>query len=427
MSLPSLPAFPTLNPAQISAINAVNIPGTNLSAAEISANAANAAGLNALPSAASITAGLTPGGAGLPNLASAFGPLNSAPISIPGLADVQSTITSFQSNIGLHLSVIQAGINDKIKSASLNGTSLPDPNALASSMSANMFAPLTGIGSIISNAVSSGLSAIASEIAKGPFGDPAAAAKSVGAGIADGAASLTSQANSQMSSITAPMKAAAMASTLSGPMGQLPAIQSMMSGMGVAVPNAFAVARNMNNTVEVPSVLPIAPYSDKQFKAAPIGENKTIPKPAPADTNVTQAMTDNVIADYKALDDGVSKFYGGARANTAAQNQVLYDAWINGLMPDGGDARKKANAVYETKPKEDTRTDDEKTLIKVYKDQFAAIEAAPGPYADYTAARIYRAKVQGYGYETLNAAMGHASKYTLSADCQQYLKDKGWF
>jgi hypothetical protein len=424
-SVPSLPSFPTLDASQLSAVSSVSIPGANLSPTALAANAANAAGLNALPSAASITTSLTPGGGGLPDITALFAPLAASPVAIPGLSTIQSTITTFQSNIGLHLSVMQAGIQDQLKSANLNGTPPPDPNALASSMSSSMFAPLTNIGSVVSNAISSGLTAIATEIAKGPLGNPSSAAASVGSSMTSSVGSLTGQTAAQIASIVAPMKASAMASVLSGSMGQLPAIQSMMSGLGVPVPSAFAVARNMQNSVPMPSAMPIPPYSDKQFASAPISENASIPKPASADVQVTQAMCDYAIAQFKTAQSVVMRFYGGSPSNSSSQNQALYDAWVNSLLPDGGDVRTKRSALIDSKPDSSTWTDDEKVLDSVYKSQMKAATAS-GAYSEYLAALDHKVTLKSYGYEIIGASASHTSKYTLTTGCQSYLTAAGY-
>jgi hypothetical protein len=419
-------SLPSLSPATLTSISNVSIPGVNLSASAASADAAAGSALSALPSASSITSSLTPGGAGLPSITSLFGPLNASPVAIPGLDTIQSTITSYQSNIGLHLSVMQAGIQNQVTTASQAGTAVPDPNTVASGMASNIFAPLTGIASVVSNAVSSGLSSIATQIGLGPAGNPSAAAASVGSSMTSSVSSLTSQSNSAISDIVAPLKAGAMANMLSGPMGQLPSVQSMMGSIGVTAPNSFAVARNLNSSMPVPDVMPKGPYDHSNLKSSDPAGNQP---PASVNSQVTQAMCDFCISNYKTQAAKTTAYYGGnATTNTAEQNQALYDPWIDGLLgSEGASIRDKHIALVTGKPDSSTWTADEQALDDAYQTMWKSFSTTNTTYLAYQNDKLLKAQYRLYGLEVLNALSGQTSKYQLSADCQKYLTTNGVF
>jgi len=417
-SIPSLPS------ADLASIGNITLPGTNLSPSALAANAANAASLTALPSATAITGALTPGGSGLPNLASLFAPLEASPIPIPGLAAIKTTILNAQANIGLNLSVIQTGVQNQIDTAVKTGAAnLPDPNAVANTMATNIFKPLTGIASAISSTVSNGLQSIIAEVAKGPLGNPTAVAASVGSSFASSVGSLTSSADAQINAIVAPMKAGAMASMLSGPMGQLSSIKTIMGTLGVRTPDPFAVARNLNSNLPVPNIMPKGPYdASNLISTEPAG----VKGPATADVQVTQKMVDYAIAQVKAQNLKVIAHYGGQTTYTAEVNQTLYDAWINGLLGSpGADIRTKRSALIDGSPDASKWTDDQNALDTSYNTMWKSFSTTDPSYLSYVADRDLRSAYKKYGYEIINAMYGHTSKYALTADCQKFLTDGG--
>lgn len=400
------------------------IPGTALTAVQEMANKANAAAEAAAPSMSSVVDGLKPGGASLPSVTEMLAPLQAAPVPIPGLAEVQKTLETAQANIGLHLSVVQAHITESIKSALRDGASqMPDPNALASEVAPNLFAPLLQAQTFISGIVSNSLPSIAEALAAGgpnAMANAQAAAANVGSSLTAGIKGFADQAKGQISSIVAPLKAQTTALMSTGPLSTLPSIKSVISNVGVSTPDPYRTFRKLNSSVSMPQTISTADNPAPMPRVA-VGENINTVQPTTADQRIPDAdvrrLKEERLVRWAAIENEVGAPAGSSVDTTMEYYNKYYEKLAG---PTQSDTRAKKAAIESTKPNPADRTAEENAIVAQYEADNKALKAS-GKLNTITNLRD-AFKLSCSRHDEAHAVwLKEGSKYSLSIDLQRYL------